>query len=71
MNQNLNIMKVIKRVSLVIVFVIAVSACNNEFDEFEVTQYPVGIQQNDNDPKINKIEKLQENSGSSIVDNIE
>ena len=62
-------MKAIKRVSLVILVVFALSACNDEFDEFNVTQYPSGVQQNDND--ITKIEALKENSGSTLDDNIE
>ena len=65
MNQNLNIMKAIKRVSLVILVVFALGACNDEFDEFNVTEYPSGNQQNDNE--INKSEKL-ENSGSTLED---
>jgi len=69
MNQNLNIMKAIKRVSLVILVVFALGACNDEFDEFNVIEYPNGTQQNDND--IKKIETLKDNSGSSIGDNIE
>jgi len=67
-------MKVIKRISLVIVVVItfsALSACNDEFDEFNVTQYPVGNQQDDNDPKFKKTDNLQGDSGSSLEDNID
>ncbi len=74
MNQKLNIMKTIKRVSLVIVVVFALGACN-QFDEglYNVTEYPSnpkGIEQNDSNPQISKIEKFQ-NSGSTLDDNIE
>ena len=58
MNQNLNIMKAIKRVSLIILVVFALGACNED---------PLG----EGLDNVTQIEKLQGNSGSTLDDNIE
>ncbi len=74
MNQNLKTMKSLKRISLVIVAVFALYACNNDFDEFQVKS---GIDNNNLSQDVSKLNvesKLNKDEGGnsgSINDIIE